>query len=102
MWSCQSLWTAVRYNLPIKFVIIANGSYRLLKVNKVRQMGEKVKGKYLGMGLDSPDIDFCQLAQAIGIQSQRVSRPEDLEKALAESFGTSEPALIEVGVDDTI
>jgi len=100
MWSCQSLWTAVRYNLPIKYIIIANSSYRLLKVNKIRQMGEGVKGRFLGMDLDAPDIDFCQLAQSMGIQSQRVDHPDELQKVLTSAFNTDKPALIEVIVED--
>jgi len=102
MWSCQSLWTAVHYNLPIKFVIIANSSYRLLKVNKIRQMGAKVSGRFLGMELDSPSIDFCQLAQAIGIRSQRVDHPDELEKVLTSTFNIDKPALVEVAVDDAL
>jgi len=102
MWSCQSMWTAVHYNLPIKFVIIANSSYRLVKVNKILQMGEKSSGRFLGLELDSPRIDFCQLAHAFGIQSQQVARPDELEKVLTSAFSNDKPALVEVAVDDAL
>ncbi|MDP6127370.1 MAG: thiamine pyrophosphate-binding protein [Dehalococcoidales bacterium] len=102
IWSCQSLWTAAHYGLPIKFVIIANSSYRLLKVNKIRQMGAGTGGRFLGMGLGSPDIDFCQLAQAVGVRSHRVERPDELGKALASTFAIDGPALLEVAVDDAL
>ncbi|MFC1954413.1 thiamine pyrophosphate-dependent enzyme [Chloroflexota bacterium] len=102
IWSCQSLWTAAYYNLPIKFVIISNSSYRLIKVNKIRQMGEKVSGKFLGTELDSPVIDFCQLAQSMGIRSQRVARPDELEKTLTSAINSDKPALVDVVVDDAL
>ena len=33
MYTIQSLWTAARDDLPVKFIVANNGSYRLLQLN---------------------------------------------------------------------
>lgn len=101
-WSPQSLWTAAHYNLPIKFIIIHNASYRLVKQNKMRQLGEQVRDKTLGLNLEDPVIDFCQLAKSIGIRGQRVDQPEKLQKTLKEALESDKPELVEVPVEGRI
>ena len=101
-WSIQSLWTAAHYNIPVTYVICANASYSQVKIMKMRMMGEKAKGRFLGTNLDEPRIDFCQLAQAMGVHGQKVERPEELREALKSALESDKPALVEVYIENAI
>ncbi|MBA7516781.1 Benzoylformate decarboxylase [subsurface metagenome] len=96
MWAIQSLWTAAHYNIPVTYLVCANASYEQVKIMKHLLMGEKAKGRYLGMELDEPRIDFCQLAQGMGIPGQKVEQPEELRKALKSALESDRPNLVEV------
>jgi len=102
MWSIQSLWTAAHYDIPVTYVICANASYTQVKLIKTLLMGEQVKGRYLGMDLDKPRIDFCQLAGAMSVQGQRVERPEQLREALRSALELGKPALVEVYIESIL
>ena len=101
-WSCQSLWTAAHYNLPVKFVVIHNASYRLVKMNKMRQLGEQVRDKSLGLNIEDPVIDFCQMARSMSVRGQRVDQPEKLAKTLKSALESDKPELVEVPVEGKI
>ena len=99
MWSIQSLWTAARYQIPVTYVVCANASYCQVKVMKTFMMGERAKGRYLGMDLDNPRIDFASMAQAMGVHGQKVEEPGQLREALRSAFESGKPALVEVIVE---
>jgi benzoylformate decarboxylase len=92
MYSIQGLWTAAQLQLPVAFIIINNGSYRALEVF----------GRHFGIatlpGVHLPQLDFCALAQAQGVQGLRVERCEDLDAALARIFRADAPMLLEMRV----
>ena len=101
MWSIQSLWTAAHYNIPVTFVIINNGSYRTVKIMRAMILGGgKLDERHEGMDLDKPAIDFCQLAQAMGIDGRRVVRPEKLKDTLKLALRSGKPNLVEVCVEN--
>jgi benzoylformate decarboxylase len=95
-WSIQSLWTAAHYNIPVCFVIMANGCYQMVRSMKSRLLGEKAAGRNLGTDLCGPQIDFCRVAEGFGMQAQRVDQPAQLGPALKQAFELNEPNLIEV------
>jgi benzoylformate decarboxylase len=99
MWSIQALWTAAHYHIPVTYVVCANASYCQVKVMKNFLMGEEAKGRYLGMDLENPKIDFANLAQAIGVSGQKVEHPEQLRGALRSALESGEPALLEVIIE---
>jgi benzoylformate decarboxylase len=99
MWSIQSLWTAARYQIPVTYVVCANASYCQVKVMKTLLMGERAKGRYLGMDLDSPRIDFAHMAQATGVSGQKVDQPGQLRGALRSALESGKPALVEVVIE---
>jgi benzoylformate decarboxylase len=98
-WSIQSLWTCAHYNIPVTFIICANGCYRQVRLMQGMLMGEKAQGRVLGTDLSSPQTDFCNLAGALNIPSIRVERPEALSPALTGAFNFAGPYLVEVRVD---
>lgn len=74
----QELQTVVRGRLPIKMVIVDNGSH-----GSVRQLQEQAFGsRYPAtvLGYDTPD--FAAVARAYGIESRELSEPEDVDDSL--------------------
>ncbi len=96
MWSIQSLWTAARYQIPVTYIICANACYQQVRIMKNHIFGEKAKGRYLGTDLCPPQNDFCQIAEGMGVQAQRIEKPEQLKSGLQKAFSLNKPNLIEV------
>src|SRR5947209_7599153 len=72
MYSIQALWTAAQRKLPLTVVVINNSGYGAMRsfsqVMQVRNVP----------GLDLPGIDFVQIAQGLGCDSKRVTKPQEL------------------------
>lgn len=96
LWSIQTLWTASHYDIPVTYVICANASYQQVRNMKTLIMGDKAKGRYLGTYLDQPRNDFCKIAEGMGILTQRVERPDQLQSVLQQAFSSAKPNLVEV------
>ena len=60
------------------------------------------RGKFPGMDLIDPEIDYVGLARALGVRAERVDKPRDLRDALAECLGYRGPTLLDVAVDRTV
>ena len=90
----QELATAVQYRLPVKVVILNNGS-----LGMVRQWQELFfQGKYSQTCL--PQIpDFVRLAEAYGAYGFRATRPEEVTPVLKKGFEAPGPALIDILTD---
>lgn len=97
MYGIQALWSAAHLELPVAFVIANNRSYRILKERLVAMRGAK---RFTGMDLRDPEIDFAQLAAAMGVPARRVADPQDVAPALREAFAAGAPRLVEVRVAD--
>ena len=79
----QALWSAARYEVPIGVVIFNNREYQANRINSNRYNGRMQQtGKYIGVQLDHPDINYVKMAGAYDIEGERVDDPEDLESAL--------------------
>lgn len=93
MYSIQGLWTAAQLKLPITFVIAKNGRYEAL-VAFGHQFGlNEVQGTEL------PDIDFCALAEGLGVPACGVEDAALLDDALLAAFKNPGPTLVEVQVE---
>jgi benzoylformate decarboxylase len=97
MYSIQALWTAAHFKLPVTYVILNNRSYRILKERMVAFRGARA---FAGMDFHEPPLEFTNLAQAMGVQAVRVSRPQDVDAALREAVASGAPRLVEVTVAD--
>ncbi|MCH7477014.1 MAG: thiamine pyrophosphate-binding protein [SAR324 cluster bacterium] len=101
MYSIQALWTAAHLNLPIKFVITNNRSYRILKERLAAYQGDSFRQEnFIGMDLRNPAIDFAALAQSMGVPAHSISDPEAVVPALREALSASGPVLLDVQVFD--
>ena len=100
MFNCQALWTAAHERLAVVFMILNNGSYRILKqrVNALRGHAAQT-GRYVGMDLDNPPIDFAALAGSMGVRAERVTSLPEVRKALAAALIADGPTLIDVVLD---
>jgi benzoylformate decarboxylase len=99
MYTIQSLWSAARHHIPVIYIILSNRSYRVLKFNMNRyrrQLDIPLERPYPFMDFDDPPLDFVQLAQAMGVSSQRVTQPVDIEAAVKAALAADTPYLLEV------
>lgn len=100
MYTNQALWTAAHYNLSVVAVIINNASYRILKQRTHALKGISAQtGRYVGMDLEPPRIDFIGLAQAMGVPGERVEKAAEIGPALSRALARGGPSLVDVEVD---
>lgn len=99
LYSIQALWTAARYRVAVKFVIFNNTSYQILKGGLLAYQGASVeRGVYTGMDITEPEINFVQMAEAMGVAARRVANVEDLRSSLDWAFNTDGPTLLDVAI----
>ncbi len=97
LYGIQGLWTAARYRIPVTFVLCNNGQYRILKDGaRMLKLPAALDGRYLGMDLTDPPIDFVALAQSLGVEAVRVDEPDALAEVARSSLAGDRPRLIEV------
>lgn len=97
MYGVQALWTAAHLKLPITYLITNNRSYRILKE---RLVSMRATDRFVGMDMREPAIDYCGLAQSMGVPARRVTDPADIVPALREAAQRQGPSLIEAIVAD--
>jgi len=88
--TCGELETALRYRLPITFVVISNGTYGWIKA------GQKSGYDARYFGVDFGTTDHAAVAAAFGVKSWHVTEPADLGKTLKEALAYAGPTLIDV------
>jgi benzoylformate decarboxylase len=99
LYSVQALWTAARYKLAVKFVVFNNASYMILKGGLAAMQGESIKrGKFIGMDITEPEVDFVRMAGSMGVAARRVVRPAELRPAFDWAFNEDGPALLDVAI----
>ena len=86
------LVTARMYNLPIKVVVFNNSTLGMVKL-------EMLVNGLPDYGTDVHDVNYADVASAIGFHGERVTEPSRLREALQEAFAYNGPALIEVMTD---
>jgi benzoylformate decarboxylase len=102
-------WTARKLSLAILYVITNNREYRtlLLGLRTVEEVYSpwKPSGEPWYLHLEDPAMDFVALANAFGIEGQRVSVLGELNGALRKGVAAvkaGRPYVIEVLVDPTL
>ncbi|MBI3328088.1 MAG: thiamine pyrophosphate-binding protein [Nitrospinae bacterium] len=103
MYAIQGLWTAAHYEVPVVFVICNNAQYRILKAGLLAFRSEPAKqGKFVGMDLIQPEIDFSMLAHSLGVTAERVEHPQEVGPALTRALARKGPSLIDVPLDRSV
>ena len=86
------LVTARMYDLPVKVVVFNNSTLGMVKL-------EMLVNGLPDYGTDVHDVNYAEVASAIGFHGERVTEPSRLRGALQEAFAYNGPALIEVMTD---
>lgn len=99
MYSVQALWSAANEKANVKYLVLNNSGYSILK--------SFTKAFYPGMegtvpGLDLPVLDLPSLAQGMGVPSERVEHPDELDTAIRRMMETERPVLLDVQIDKTV
>jgi acetolactate synthase-1/2/3 large subunit len=92
MFAVQELATAVQYGISVVTLVFNNCAFG----NVRRDQRERFGGRVLGADLQNPD--FLKLADAFGVQAERVSSPDALRATLSRALDSGVPWLIEVPV----
>lgn len=91
----NELATASRYNIPIIQVILNNKV-----LGMVRQWQTFFyDGRYSDTVLDD-QVDFCKIAEGLGCKAVRVTRTDEVEKALLEATSYKGPFVIECVIQE--
>ena len=99
MYSIQSLWTAANHKLPLTFVIVNNGGYRIIKQRLLAFHGDD---HYVGMDFVDPPVDFTGLAKSLGLEAIKIADPGQLKSTLKSAFSRPGAKLIEVVVNNAV
>lgn len=97
MYTLQALWTNARESLDITTIICNNRSYRILQVELSRagitEPGRKARSLTM---LDSPEINWVDIARGMGVPGVRVSTADELVRELERALPEHGPNLIEM------
>lgn len=92
--NCNEFATAVKYNIPIKVIVMNNNA-----LGMVRQWQSLFyEARYSQTTLDRA-TDFVKLAEAFGGVGFRVEKREDLENVLNEALAIDKPVIIDYMID---
>jgi benzoylformate decarboxylase len=104
-YSAIGFWTMARYNTAILTVVSANDSYQIVRHNWAKDMPDAKMihtGKYPGLWLSDPAVDYVSLARAQGVEGERVNTVKELEPALRRGLDITtrgnRPYVVEVAV----
>ena len=97
MYGVQGLWTAAHHKLPITYIITNNRSYRIIKE---RLVSMRATAQFTGMDMRDPEIDFALLGKSFGMETRRVTDPQDIAPVLREAFASGKPSLVDMRVAD--
>jgi thiamine pyrophosphate-dependent acetolactate synthase large subunit-like protein len=90
MMSCNALWTAVHYRIPMMIVVCNNRSFFNDELHQERVAKTRVRpveNRWIGQRVADPEVDMAQIARAQGAQGfGPITEHAALEKAFAEAI----------------
>ena len=92
-YAVTAFWSAAAYKVPVKFLVLRNEEYSILKWFAGT---EKVTG---APGLDLPALNTAEIAAGYGVKARTVGGLDEFRAELETAIPSSEPELIEVGVE---
>ena len=103
MYTIQALWTQAREGLDVTTIILNNRSYAILNMELARVGATDPGPTALSMlDLSQPDMDFCALAQGMGVPAERATDAEGFAAALERALAVPGPALVEAVLPATL
>jgi benzoylformate decarboxylase len=99
MYSPQALWTAAAEGLPVVFAVVNNRQYKILK-GYLRGMGGAAvrTGRFVGMDLDDPPIDFMALARSMAVDATTLDSTADVGDAVKAALASGRPHVLELPI----
>jgi benzoylformate decarboxylase len=104
-YSASGFWTMARYNTALLTVVSNNESYQIVRHNWAKDMPDSKMirdGKYPGLWLSAPAVDYVALARAQGVDGECVKTVKELEPALRRGMDKitreNRPYMVEVAV----
>ena len=97
MYSPQALWSAAHYQARTIFFVFNNRRYGVLQ-NVAMQLGyaNAVAGRFVGMDIADPPIDFQALAASMGVPGTRADDRAAIGAAVQRALRREGPSLIEI------
>lgn len=89
----QDFVTAVKYDLPIKVVILNNSMIGMIKY-------EQEASGHVNHETDLGAMDFAGFARNCGGEGYRIEKREDLESMMQQALQSKKPAIIDVVTED--
>jgi benzoylformate decarboxylase len=95
-----ALHTAMKYHVPVGFIIINNSSYAAVKAGLLRYKG-KAYQKGFFPGTDISGADYTTIAKGFGVTSFKVESQKEIS-IISKAMGKEkEPIFVEVLTDPT-
>ncbi|QAS51176.1 pyruvate oxidase [Halobacillus litoralis] len=85
--------TAVKYDLPIKMIVLNNSKIGMIKYEQ-EQMG------HLNYATNLGEVDFSKFAEACGGEGYRIESYEELAPKMKQAFVSNKPVIIDVAIED--
>ncbi|BBK40470.1 pyruvate oxidase [Allostella vacuolata] len=91
--SLAELATCVRYRLPVKVIVLNNGSLGQIKWEQMQFLGNPE------FGCDLSPVDFARVAEGLGLKGWRLEDPDLCGEVLDAALAHDGPALVDAVVD---
>ena len=88
------LETIAREGLPVIILLVTHSAYGNIKQEELFKMGE---GRYTGV--EFPDIDYVDVAKALGMDGCIVKKASELAAAFQQARESGKPYMVEVKLD---
>ncbi len=99
MYSPQALWSAAHYRTRTIFVVFNNRRYGVLQ-NVAKSLGyaNAKAGRFVGMDVVDPAIDFQALSVSMGVPAERAADRGAVGAAIERALMREGPSLIEIPI----
>jgi benzoylformate decarboxylase len=99
MYSPQALWSAAHNKTRTIFVVFNNRRYGVLQ-NVAKSLGyaNAKAGRFVGMDVVDPAIDFQALATSMGVPAERANDRDAIDAAIERALKREGPSLIEIPI----
>jgi benzoylformate decarboxylase len=99
MYSPQALWSAAHYKARTIFVVFNNRRYGVLQnVGKSLGYSNAKAGRFVGMDVVDPAIDFQALAASMGVPAARADDRDAIGAAIERALKREGPSLVEIPI----
>ena len=105
MYCSSAFWTQARYAVPVLNIVWNNRNYETVRLGFNRYGGQMaVSGRYAGMYLGEPDIDYVKLAESQGVKGEKANSQAEFESAMKRGIQATKdgnPYLIDAMISRT-